>query len=56
MNEGKVHVARLDIKEFYPSFVVEKLVTELPLPKEVVEHVVVGRHFEVVMDQEFHEG
>lgn len=56
LTEGKVFVARLDIKDFYSSFEVEKLVTELPLPQEVVEHVVVGRQIEVVMDKESMKG
>jgi hypothetical protein len=44
---GYVHTARLDIKNFYGSFQLEKLADELPLPHEVVEHAVVGRHIEV---------
>ena len=52
LTSGHVHVARLDVQDFYPSFTIEKLVTELPLRKEVVEHVVVGRLMKVVMDQE----
>lgn len=53
---GKVYTARLDIKAFYPSFDLKKLVYELPLPKGVVEHVVVGRHMKVVWDQEGTQG
>lgn len=49
---GHVCIARLDIKDFFPNFSAEALITELPLPWEVVEHVVVGRHMAVVMDQE----
>lgn len=49
---GHVYVARLDIKDFFLNFSAEALITELPLPGEVVEHVVVGRHMAVVMDQE----
>jgi hypothetical protein len=56
LGAGQVHLARLDIEDFYPSFELEKLVTELPLPKEVVENVVVGRHMKVVLDQEFMKG
>ena len=54
--KGHVHVARLDIKDFYPSFDHEKLVAELPLRKEVVEHIVLGRCMEVVMDPESMKG
>ncbi|MGE3643783.1 MAG: reverse transcriptase domain-containing protein [Beijerinckiaceae bacterium] len=42
-----IYAARLDITSFFPSHDPEWLVNELPLPKEVVEHVVIGRHFEV---------
>ena len=42
-----VHVARLDITQFFPSFD-GKLGSELPLPKEVVDHVVLGRHLVAV--------
>jgi hypothetical protein len=44
---GYAYTARLDIKDFYGSFRLEKLAQELPLPHEVVEHAVVGRHIEV---------
>ena len=56
INAGYVHAAHLDIKNFYGSFEPEKLLPELPLPKEVVEHAVVGRHMEVVWDQEHMKG
>jgi hypothetical protein len=46
-----VHIARLDIKDFYVSFDPVELAPELPLPKEVVEHAVTGRHMKVVLDQ-----
>jgi hypothetical protein len=41
---------------FYGSFEPEKLSPELPLPKEVVEHAVLGRHMEVVWDPEHMKG
>jgi hypothetical protein len=44
---GYVYTARLDIKNFYGSFQLEKLAHELPLPHEVVEYAVVGRQLEV---------
>ena len=37
---GYVYAARLDIKDFFGSFHLEKLAPELPLPYEVVEHAV----------------
>ncbi len=52
MTSGHVHVARLDIQDYFPSFEFEKLVPELPLQKELVEHVVVGRHHKVLVDEE----
>jgi hypothetical protein len=48
---GYVYAARLDIKDFFGSFQLEKLAPELPLPHEVVEHAVVGRHLEAYVDQ-----
>jgi len=43
-------------EDFYGSFELEKLSPELPLPKEVVEHAVVGRHMETVWDPEHMKG
>lgn len=48
---GYTDAARLDIKNHYVSFDPKKLISELPLPSELVEHVVVGRLHKVVMDQ-----
>ena len=45
-----LHVASLDIENCFPSFD-HKLVNELPLPSEVVEHVALGRHMAVVAKQ-----
>ena len=50
---GQAYYARLDIKDFYPSFDPDKLVTELPLPQGVVENVVIGRHMKAELDKEF---
>ena len=52
ISAGYVHAAHLDIKNFYGSFELEKLLNELPLPKEVVEHAVAGRHMETTWDPE----
>lgn len=48
---GYRYVAHLDICEFYPSFELEMLAPELPLPPEVVQRVVVGRHMATVLDK-----
>lgn len=48
---GYTHAEHLDIEECYPSFSAEALINELPLPKEVVGHAVVGRHMKAVLDQ-----
>lgn len=50
--EGKVHVAEVDIRNFYGSFREDRLLNEftLPeaveLPKAVVKHAVFARHYE----------
>ncbi|MBV5263237.1 hypothetical protein [Pinisolibacter aquiterrae] len=44
LKAGYVHMAQLDISDFFGHFELEKLAPELPLPWEVVEHAVVGRH------------
>ena len=56
INAGYVHAAHLDVKNFYGSFELEELSPELPLPEEVVEHTVVGRHMETVWDPEHTKG
>ena len=47
---GHIHFARLDIKEFFPSFVPAMLVHELPCPQGTVEGVVSGQLLKVHMD------
>ena len=42
-------VAKLDVKNFYPSFIGKKLGEELPLPRGTVGHVVIGRHHDYVV-------
>jgi hypothetical protein len=51
VDAGYVYAARFDIKDFFGSFQLEKLAPELPLPHEVVEHAVIGRHLEAYVDQ-----
>ncbi|MBK5264414.1 MAG: hypothetical protein JJE34_04140, partial [Alphaproteobacteria bacterium] len=52
MPAGYVHAAHLDIQNCYLSFTPEKLVLELPLREDVVEHAVIGRHLKVRMSTE----
>lgn len=46
-----LHVAKLDVTNCYASVDMEVLLSnELPLPKGVVDHVVLGRHLAVVVE------
>jgi hypothetical protein len=47
LKAGREYYGTLDINEQFPSFDEEKLASELPIQKEWVEHVVVGRHLAV---------
>jgi hypothetical protein len=49
--QGLVYFATLDIKDHFGSFDPEKLTSVLPLPKEWVDHAVVGRHLAVVAEK-----
>lgn len=40
-----VHGVRLDVKRFYDSFHHQAILSALPLPKAVIEHVVIGQHY-----------
>jgi Reverse transcriptase (RNA-dependent DNA polymerase) len=48
---GYVHLARLDIKDFYANFSADALIEGLPIPKDVAEHAVIGRHMKVCIDK-----
>lgn len=48
---GYVHLARLDIKDFYANFSADALIEGLPLPKDVAAHAVIGRHMKVCIDK-----
>jgi reverse transcriptase-like protein len=48
MAEGYVFACELDIQDCFPSFVEEKLPQFLPLPKEVIRHVIVSAHLNLV--------
>lgn len=45
MQNGYDYVSEMDIADCFPSFDGEKLSQVLPLPKEVIEHVVLSTHF-----------
>lgn len=47
---GSAHFATFDLADFFGSFEADKLLQELPLPPEWVNHVVVGRHIAVQAD------
>jgi hypothetical protein len=51
IGEGYVHLARLDIKDFYANFSADALIKGLPIPKDVAEHAVIGRHMKVCIDK-----
>ncbi len=51
---GHVYGARLDIGDFFGSFDLEKLAPVLPLPKEVVEHAVIGQHLKLAVSNKGH--
>jgi hypothetical protein len=44
MAKGPVYAYELDVKDCYPSFDGKKLQELIPLPKEVIEHVITSRH------------
>jgi hypothetical protein len=52
VNAGYIYTARLDIRDYFGSFTLEKLAIELPLPKEVVENAVVARHIKVKWEKD----
>ncbi len=45
---GFSHVAEMDIRDCYMSFIGEKLAGLLPVPKEVVEQVILSRHLNLL--------
>lgn len=51
ISAGACFAAHLDIVDFHGSFDPDKLPHELPLPPEVVESAVIGRHLEMVLDK-----
>jgi hypothetical protein len=56
VGEGYVYAAHLDIKDFYGSFELEKLLSELPLPEGTVMHAVHGRFMELTWVQDKSKG
>jgi hypothetical protein len=46
--EGYLFAREIDIKDGFPSFEEEKLIQFLPLPKEVIRHVIVSAHLNLV--------
>jgi hypothetical protein len=48
MEEGYVYAREIDIKDCFPSFVEENPHQFLPLPKEVIRHVIVSEHLTLI--------
>jgi hypothetical protein len=45
---GSLHAREIDIKDFYPSFDGKKLVDLIPIPKRVIERVLISEHLNIV--------
>jgi hypothetical protein len=45
---GNLYTAEIDIKDFYPSFDGTKLADLIPLPKRVIERVLLSEHLNIV--------
>ena len=53
IEQGFVNAKHLDIQKFYDSFSHQGILdSDLPLPISVIEHVVIGKHFEISISQE----
>jgi hypothetical protein len=48
MRAGYVHVREIDIKDFYASFDGNKLVEIVPVPKRVIERVLLPEHLNII--------
>jgi hypothetical protein len=48
MVEGYLFAREIDIKDCFPSFVEENLYQFLPLPKEVIRHVIISEHLTLI--------
>ena len=46
--DGYVHAVRLDIHRFFDSFDHDAILAALPIANDVVEHVVIGKHMDVL--------
>lgn len=42
--KGHTYAVRLDIKTFFDSFDHDAIMAMLPIPKDIIEHIVVGKH------------
>ena len=48
MKSGPIWAAEVDIQDCFPSFDGKKLPSLIPLPKEVVDHVIISEYLSVV--------
>lgn len=51
LTEGYVWGTQTDISECFPSFEMERVMSLIPLPKEVVENVIFSKHFNLTSSQ-----
>ncbi|HEX9323365.1 MAG TPA: reverse transcriptase domain-containing protein [Xanthobacteraceae bacterium] len=51
---GNLHAREIDITDFYPSFDGNKLVDLIPVPKKVVERVLLSEHLNIVPSESLH--
>jgi hypothetical protein len=54
MRAGYVHVREIDIKDFYASFDGNKLVELVPVPKKVIERVLLSDHLNIIPSKPHH--
>jgi hypothetical protein len=54
MKAGHLQVVEIDIKGFYPSFDGNKLVDLIPVPKRVIERVLLSQHLNIVPSESLH--
>lgn len=54
MNRGYCHAREIDIKDCYASFDGNKLVDLIPVPKKVIENVLLSEHLNIIVPSALH--